>query len=503
MNRWVVICGAIRNSLEFNAVLAKALDFRKNQLVSEIVLSTWVDEIDRVEGLRGKLKNFGVHTVEAHDVPVPGPQNIWRQFRSYDVGIRACPYDAEILRARTDKCYVYFDMWKRALSTLRFDLPQDPKFTVFPGRIYVPYLSLSALFFCKDIFFYGRKQSLDLLTHYENWSNAAGNEIDWAELRWFIYPFLQRFPILRDVLETVSFKGLSTAICTKPNLPTVVCKILGIYFRLLKENITPMNYGSEPDEYFIEDLIFGTGGISHIATIPDGKFSSHMAPWVFEKLGDLGKAKSHIGEKIRDAFFDETLPFSWARLSYEERLELAAFAGSDPRMPRYTFVSGDRSELTEDEVLDLVSTNILQVEHEISREALKRDRFSPILECIIASYWYRNQNTERGNYWFKKALTNRAVFDYDEGFETLVRYARAEWLKESQPEFVQISERSNIGSDLIEEIISPGKRTRIDNLILLSTSINNEILPESMVNFIFGNLILLAERINSEQPRSP
>ena len=74
MNRWVVISGAIRNRVEFNTVLAKALDFRKSGLVSEIVLSTWIDELD--SELRTRIENFGVHTVEIPDAPTPGPQSI-------------------------------------------------------------------------------------------------------------------------------------------------------------------------------------------------------------------------------------------------------------------------------------------------------------------------------------------------------------------------------------------------------------------------------------------
>jgi len=493
VNRWVVICGAIRNRIEFNAVLAKALDFRKSGLVSEIVLSTWIDEID--EGLRSKLKDFGVHTVETPDTPIPGPQNIWRQFRSYDVGIRACPHDAEILRARTDKCYVYFDWWKESLNHIDLNLPQNSELTVFPGRIYVPYLSLSALFFCKDIFFYGRKAALNQLTHYEYWSNSIGQETDWAELRWFSYPFITKFPILRDVLETVSFKNLSTAICTNNNIPPVVTKLLGLYYRLLSENLTPMNPKSSPSPFFIEDAIFGTGSISHVATIPDGKFTSHMAPWIFERFKELGKARTILGEQIIESFYDEKLPFTWTRLSEDERLEIAGFAGAKPGIPRYTFQDKERKEIAEKEVLDLVSTNIIETEHDIIKEILSRDRFSPILEGELASYWYKNQNPERGNYWLEKAFTNRVALDYTECVEALIRFARTWWLAENQPESIKLPESvtSRYGFEIVELIVAPGKRSRVDNLIMLGRNIKQEFLPDIVFHYLLNHLILVAE----------
>lgn len=498
MNRWVVISGAIRNRVEFNAVLAKALDFRKSGLVSEIVLSTWIDEID--DDLRAKLKNFGVHTVEIPDTPIPGPQNIWRQFRSFDVGIRACPHDAEILRARTDKCYVYFDWWKKSLGHINLNLPQNEKLTVFPGRIYVPYLSLSALFFCKDIFFYGRRSALNQLTHYEYWSNSIGQETDWAELRWFSYPFLTKFPILRDVLETVSFKNLSTAICTNQNLPPVVTKLLGVYFRLLGENLTPMNPSTkEPPPFCIEDAIFGTGNVSHVATIPDGKFTSHMAPWMFERFKELGSAKSRIGEEIIENFYNDDLPLIWTRLSEDERLELASFAGAKPGVPRYTFQNSERVEITEKEVLDLVSTDIIETEHDVIKEILNRDRFSPILEAELASYWYKRNNLGRGNHWLEKSLTNRVALDYSECVEALIRFARTCWLDETQPETVNLPERitSRYGFEIIELIVAPGKRCRIDNLIMLGKNIKQGFLSEVAFHYLLNHLILVAEESNN------
>lgn len=61
---WAVICGNIRDELDFKLTLTRMVELRLEGKIQHIVLSTWKGEIDKYAGLREQLAYLQVYLIE-------------------------------------------------------------------------------------------------------------------------------------------------------------------------------------------------------------------------------------------------------------------------------------------------------------------------------------------------------------------------------------------------------------------------------------------------------
>lgn len=192
---WVVICGLVRDRQLFNTKLEKLFQWQNEGLISGIVYSTWIGEIDKYEGLRQHLETAGVKTVEIQEPNLRLPGHLLHQMKTIYYGLEACPENSYVLKIRPD----LGSLGKNLTPILsgEVDLKVDdsegwPR--IFQERIVIMGGFVTAPFYMNDIVFYGSKQDVKKLIHfdlrYEVLFTSTGPE------QWFhAHPFLDTFQI--------------------------------------------------------------------------------------------------------------------------------------------------------------------------------------------------------------------------------------------------------------------------------------------------------------------
>ncbi|MDJ0556473.1 MAG: hypothetical protein QNJ68_18935 [Microcoleaceae cyanobacterium MO_207.B10] len=192
---WVVICGLVRDRQLFNTKLEKLCQWQNEGLISGIVYSTWIGEIDKYEGLRQQLEIAGVKTVEIQEPNLRLPGHLLHQMKTIYYGLEACPENSYVLKIRPDLC----SLGRNLIPILsgEVDLKVDNSEgwpNIFRERLVIMGGFVTAPFYINDILFYGSKQDVKKLIHfdlrYEVLFSSTGPE------QWFhAHPFIDSFQI--------------------------------------------------------------------------------------------------------------------------------------------------------------------------------------------------------------------------------------------------------------------------------------------------------------------
>lgn len=256
-----LITGSIRDPFECMPVLAKLVQYRSENLVDDIVFTTWASEFNKHPELFKKIEKLGIIIQFVGDIDNGGPSNMWRQYRLLEHGLRVCPKDSFVLKARTDKTIQILEKFKPVLElTKQNNFPKtNPGATqIFKYKLAVAYAGLNFLFFIKDIVFFGHRDDLRELTHFEAWFDlfSALPGIEW---QWKAAPFFRKFPIFRDFSEIYKLSAFAKAFWEKPDeTPDILVQILALYYHCLVSNFSMHMYPKDYSlEYSIEDILGG------------------------------------------------------------------------------------------------------------------------------------------------------------------------------------------------------------------------------------------------------
>lgn len=235
-NNWAVICGALRDPVEFKLTLAELVEWRRQGLLEGLVLSTWEDEIDQYAGLRKVLNRLGIVLVESEDVPDPGPSNYWRQLQAFRRGLALCPPDRPVFKARTDKLL-------GELPTFRDRLAQGPEPTVsllgqeplWEHKVHILYQCPTLCFSFLDLAFYGSREALDQMVHLDAFPlvDSLNRNLN-PGYSWLAVPWSRRWPAVAEYFRYFNVVELSTTLVTWARkdapepLPPYLARIIGL-----------------------------------------------------------------------------------------------------------------------------------------------------------------------------------------------------------------------------------------------------------------------------------
>lgn len=260
-----LITGAIRDPFEFFPIVAKLAQYRSENLIDQILFTTWNTQYLEHKDIFHKLEKLGVALLFVSDIDHGGPSNMWRQYRLFEHSLRVCPENSFVLKARTDKTIQILEKFKPVLELTRqgnFPKTNEGPTKVFNYKLAVPYVGLNFLFFVKDIVFFGERDDLRQLTHFEIWFDlfAAIPGIEW---QWKAAPFFRKFPIFRDFSEIYRMSGLARGLWEKPNeVPDILVQILALYYHCLYSNFT-MHMSPEDHslDFSLEEMLSGRAAV--------------------------------------------------------------------------------------------------------------------------------------------------------------------------------------------------------------------------------------------------
>jgi len=249
---WAVICGTIRDQVDFSLILDYLLRCRSEGIVQGIVLSTWEDELAAYPKIQDQLTANQVAVVTSKpnehvigDMSVSSV-NYWRQAKQIQAALDVVPTDAIVLKTRTD----------RALPTTRrliamLDEP-DPlpkvkemqeqkgltKFPrVFDRQIAIFKARTGRILQFADFSFMGYSRDVRKLLNFDV-ANLTFNRGLVANIQFFIYPFIRDYPIIRDYYRLINFQPLLKDLATYTKnggtkFPAYFERLYAVYFGLL------------------------------------------------------------------------------------------------------------------------------------------------------------------------------------------------------------------------------------------------------------------------------
>jgi hypothetical protein len=272
---WIVCCGALRELIDFKMTLATLVDLRNQGLAEAVVLSTWRGEVERNPGLREKLDQLGVITVESDDPPHPGPSNFWRQLKSFYCGFKVCPKEVNILKARTDKIMQFLGPFSRALEKGPEPvIPHGDLKLPFRRKIRVPHTFSTVPISFLDMMFYGRQADLAKVAHFDGFTQncAIAPKLD-PSFAWISRPFMDLHPIFMEFMETYNVRHVSNALLLYARsgetrqIPKYLAKVFALNLVLVRSCITlPFSRGEAEDISFYD--LFGRRGMIHGISSP-------------------------------------------------------------------------------------------------------------------------------------------------------------------------------------------------------------------------------------------
>ena len=206
---WAVICGNIRDELDFRLTLQKILQLREDRKIDQIMLSTWKGELDKIPGMKEALVELNVYVIEnkpLSDAMQGAPTisvNYWRQSVQLKSALDAIPKEDFILRIRTDRSLNYINQMEELgvfenykIKTL--ELGKFPKIFNYKVTVFGP--KVVRILHMIDFALLGQNRDLRKLINFEVAELLYNKQIV-ANAQWYQNPFILEFPILKSYQE--------------------------------------------------------------------------------------------------------------------------------------------------------------------------------------------------------------------------------------------------------------------------------------------------------------
>ncbi len=240
---WAIICGSIRDEIDFAITLDHLIEKRKEGLIEEIVLSTWKGEFENREDLLNALKSLEVIVVQSD--PIDGITNknylsYQRQSTQLFAGMRVVPEDKFILKCRTDLSLLYVKKLLHDYETSDLSISNHNEYNYFMKyKILTVFQSISVPFGFGDVAFIGHKNDLYNLVGVTPLHIVTGNQL-WEDHMWFATYFIHHFETIRIFFSRVHLINYYSLICKYieksigiRSLPTFLRKFYSIYFQII------------------------------------------------------------------------------------------------------------------------------------------------------------------------------------------------------------------------------------------------------------------------------
>ncbi|MDT2661979.1 hypothetical protein P7E02_19015 [Enterococcus hulanensis] len=342
-NTWAVMCGAIREELEVRLTIDKLLEMRESEKIVGIILSTWIGEFDRFPELKRELEENHVEIIEQSplekrvDLNRSNSINFMRQALQFQAALDHLPEDCFVLKVRTDRALNHIKKFESYLS-------EEPVFigphffngagkkempTIFKYKIAVIGAKVHRIFNFSDFVFWGYAEDVRKLLNFDIAELSVNRDLV-ANTQWYIYPFFQNFPIIRDYFRLMNFRPLIMGMKNyfegkevNDYFPKFFYRVYASYLLVLSHyfDLVDVAYQTYDDSYHFRDLFLDKkqSGIVHTQL-----GSVLMTNQVVNGFLDAEKCKGIESDKFFHKYLWSEELFS--PVSNEEYEELKAFA---------------------------------------------------------------------------------------------------------------------------------------------------------------------------------
>ena len=313
---WAVICGLVRDpaaALHQASVLAQ---FRGEGLIQGVVISTWERELDRYREVRRAFKALDAWVITSREPTLKGPGHVLHQSKAILLGLDACPADAMVLKMRFDLAPLDGHIWPILTGERLAAQEQRAKPNVFSRPVMAHGGLMFWPFFLNDIYYYGARSDLQMLSRYDIQTEVFYNELG-AEQCFHLPPFARRYPSLslfariQKVLEAgrVANNRRYAEILLQSDLWYRVWAIYAkaqledYYVGMIEESRTLAPAVLDQYRNIAMGELLDVGGSApflHASPIA-GSLEVHSASWALAAVEGMFKPDA-VGERFRDAY---------------------------------------------------------------------------------------------------------------------------------------------------------------------------------------------------------
>jgi hypothetical protein len=195
----IIFTGLIRTEDRFKKSISDFIELRKDNLVNQIIFSTWIGQLDKYDTLREFLEENKIQIVESNS-PSICKGSFLQQSKSLHCGLDAIKDKSlMIFKTRTD---LYIQK-KALIDIFKMDLNLDKNISfVFEKKIWLPWFEITKPFYLADECFLAAYNDAKKLVNY-NMIYDSYYDIDsgLSHIRRFIDPFRASFPIFNTYLQ--------------------------------------------------------------------------------------------------------------------------------------------------------------------------------------------------------------------------------------------------------------------------------------------------------------
>lgn len=266
---WAVICGAIRNEFELNSILLRLVLLKRECKIEGIVLSTWLGELDNIDGLRSRLHQLKIPIIETPEITgVNNPYDLLykRQATQLNAALKCIPDDVFILKCRTDFSIDYVNYLMSHLDKVVLNITNKNKYNFrFKYKILLCMAGISSPFTSVDISFFGHKQDIYKMITFESPIDLVDNEIP-PDCYFFLCPFLREYSVLKNFYGKIRFWEFNEIMKNLPKinkefkLPSLISKVYAEYFTILCSCFNCYDPEYKNQNTTLNDLFFKENG---------------------------------------------------------------------------------------------------------------------------------------------------------------------------------------------------------------------------------------------------
>jgi hypothetical protein len=204
-----LVTGRVRNSQVFEAAMSPLLVLRSQGMFRRIVLSVWNDDVAENPGLMDSLVSQGVVLIQnGGPLPVRSVGNYWEQVKTLEGGLGDIEDGVHVFKTRTDMLYFGGATTIADIVQRNVGIPSGQH--GFQYKIWIPSFVAFWPFFMADQCYLGAAKDLRHFLRFDADVEAKGIPIALypgstthpsaasAEIRFWLQPFLDRFPLLRE-----------------------------------------------------------------------------------------------------------------------------------------------------------------------------------------------------------------------------------------------------------------------------------------------------------------
>lgn len=298
-----VICGNIRDIIDFKLTLTRLVELREEKKIERIIFSTWENELARYPELAETMRQGGIDVVET--IPLQerysgiasNSVNYWRQARQIQSALDVIEGDCFVIKTRTDRCLNFLNQIDWSNLNIEKTKTIGALSPVFEYKMSVFSPKMVRLFNLNDFIFVAYKRDIYKLINFDISELLLDRDIV-ANTQWFIYPFFKEYPILRDYFRLIHYRPLVPALREyveshqlNSKFPMLFYKVHAIYCALLYMNFNIMPY----DKKIIEKNI----GQRHIyqifSTLPSNEI-------IYSNIGSTIRSNRIIADLMESNF---------------------------------------------------------------------------------------------------------------------------------------------------------------------------------------------------------